>query len=272
MSRYDPYQQAPDPYQQGGADPYRQGNPDPYRQAGPDPYQQAGPDPYRQPADPWGQGGAGGGHDSWGDPTRPQQPYADQPPPYAEQRTQSFGPAGPPAYPPAGGYWEEPPPPRRRLGTVVLVSVLVLLVAGGLGFALFWISGGDADRTAGGGDLPSAPATGDAGENGDGEDGGGGVPVDRIGMGAVVAQVDDCLINESTDDEPAMRIVSCDTDRDTLVYRVLLRVDEQVTGETEAEQDSAAHQICGDVEGYAYHYRFVGHTEADSFVLCMDTP
>jgi hypothetical protein len=216
-------------------------------------------DPYGQPADPWGQG-----QDSWSDLTQPQPAYQDP------QQTRAYPPPvhHRPPYPPdprGEPDWDEPAPPRRRTGLLVaLVLVLVLVVAAGIGAVLFWTSGDGSDPGAGGVESPSAPATGEAADEDEN-----GVPQDRIGMGAVVAQEDDCLVNESTDDDPVMRIVPCDTDEDTRVYRVLSRADQQVSGETAEEQDSSAHQICGEVGGYQYHYRFVGQTEDDSFVLCM---
>lgn len=275
----DPYQQQADPYQP--ADPYQQA-PDPYRQA-PDPYRRA-PDPYQQPADPWAPR-----QDTWAGQTRPQMPYQDPRAPHQHPpATQAYPqpghppprhqPGGPGGHGGPGGYGgpEEEPPPRRSAALAAGIVVLVLLVAAGLGGLLFWLTGDDDRDPVGSGDdhlTTAAPDEaganggddGDGGDEGDADDG----PQSRIGKGAVVAEADDCLVNDSTDDDPAMRIVACDTDEDTRVYRVLYRADVQVSGETAEEQDSAAHEICGEISGYEYHYRFVGPVEEDSFVLCM---
>lgn len=254
------WEQGPPPHPGQPYPPQQPGQPYPPQAGEPYPrHQYGGGDPYRPPADPWGQG-----QDSWADLTRPQPAYHDP------QETQTYPQPAPhrSPYPPGGAggqHWEEGPPPprRRRVALVALVAVLVLLVAGGLAAVLFWISGDDQDPAAAGAGQPTATDGAEADE--DGDDG----PEDRIGMGAVVAEADDCLVNDSTDDDPVMRIVPCDTEEDTRVYLVLSRVDEQIAGETAEEQDSAAHEICGEVEGYEYHYRFVGPSEEDSFVLCM---
>jgi hypothetical protein len=144
--------------------------------------------------------------------------------------------------------------------------VLVLLVAAGVAATLYWVGDGAqpaADPTGSPGDEASATATAGGDEDDD-------APPDRIGMGPAVAQPGDCLINEGTAEEPAMRVVPCDTDEDTLVYRVLSRFDEQVTGDTPQEQDQSAQQICAGTEGYAHHYRLVAENPQDSFVLCME--
>ncbi len=67
-----------------------------------------------------------------------------------------------------------------------------------------------------------------------------------------------------------MRIVPCDTDEDTAVYRVLARFNEQVSGETPEEQDRSAQEIFLGTENYEVHYRFVAADPEDSFVLCLD--
>jgi hypothetical protein len=276
MSRYGPPGSYPEePY--GG----RHGSPhdepaDPdrtYRQAGPE-------DPYRPPADPWGQP-----TQPWGQ--EPTQPWGQEQPtqPWGqEQPTQPVGQRGAwtdltrpqPGYDPTAHHppyqaadygWGAPPePPARRPWLAVLLVLLVLLVAGGVAVTLFWVSGGEEPDQAGGsttgpggGSTATGPAT-PGGETG---------PEDRIGLSATVAQVDDCLVNDGSSQDPVMRIVDCDADESPPVYRILARFDERVTGATEAEQDESAQQICLETDGYEFHYRFVAAAGAGSFVLCL---
>src|SRR5690606_24033077 len=157
-------------------------------------------------------------------------------------------------------------PPQRRSGLLILLlAVLVLVVAGGVWATLRWVSDEPGRQVTGpggpsGGPSPSATTEGEPAE----------VPDDRTGMGPVVAQPGDCLVNEGTASEPAMRIVPCDTDEDTTVYRVLARFNEQVSGDTPEEQDRSAQEICLGTENYEVHYRFVAADPEDSFVLCLD--
>lgn len=267
-----PHPQQPwDPHQQ--TDPYGGGHP---------PYQQGGQGPHGPPpADPWGQGpgqGHGSGQGSWadlttpqpryggpadpppepyGDATRPQPPY--QPPysdPYGEPYEQPYGP---------DGEWGEPRPRRTGL-TVALAVVAVVVVAVAVGVTLFLVSGGDEEPgpTVPGTEQPDAGATEQAGSPGAEVP-----PEDRIGMSAARAIVDDCLVNDAGDDDPQLRIVPCDADAENTLYRVLERFDQQVSGDTAAEQDQSAQQICAAAQGYEYFYRFVGPTEEQSFVLCL---
>jgi hypothetical protein len=255
------YPSQPDPYQQ--ANPYGGGQP-PHQPAG-------GQGPYGPPpADPWGQGQEQG---SWADLTSPQpqygappdpptraygdttyqQPYADA---YGQPYQQQYGPET----------WDQPPP-RRRTGLTVALSVAaVLVLAAAVGITLFLVSGGDEEPglTAPGTEQPDPGATGE--EEPPGPDA---PPEARIGYNATYATVDDCLVNDAGDADPQLRIVPCDGDEEGPVYQVLQRFDEQVSGETEAEHNESARQICAAVVGYQFYYRFIGPTEEDSFVLCL---
>lgn len=247
----DPYEpQQPYPQQPYGGGPPPEGYPPP-----------RGRDPYGQPADPWqGGGGQGGG---WGDLTGAQPPYRPGPQdpqtayqqPYREPTTYQSR--------------DEPPPPprRRRTGLVVtLVLLLVLIVGGGVYATLNWVGGSD-DTAGDSGALGTVP-TGTPGPSGSPE--GDGEAVDnRIGLGAVVAEADDCLVNDGSDEAPEMRIVACDDEAEPPAYQVLSRFDEHVQGGSDQEWDQAAQQLCADTEGYELHYRFRADDAADSFVLCL---
>lgn len=234
MSHYGPPHGSPPP-----GEPYHGGRP-------------AGDD--RPPADPWG----GAPEPSWGQP--PATPPGGYPP-------GGYLPGG---YPP-GGYrppMPSPPPPasppRTNFGLYALVAVLVLLAAAGVGYALFLLSGDDEDPQAGDRPGPTSTAGGSA------SPGATPSPGDNIGLSAAVARVGDCLVNEGSSEETAMRIVRCDEELDgddVVVYRVLAVLEEQVQGDDNPARLNSAQQICSGTEGYTHHY-FEVATE-NSFVLCM---
>lgn len=206
---------------------------------------------YSPPSDPWGEvpdvwDSAAG---AWRqppvpDPGRPGPPY--QPP----SRT----------VPP----YQPPPPPRRNVGLYAVVAVLVLLAAGGAGYALYLLSGdgGDpgANRTPG--PTPTGQVTGTPGPSGS--------PSDNVGLSAAAARKDDCLVNEGTAEQTQMRIVRCEDGEvpdDAVMYRVLAVLDEQVSGADDDARHVSAQRICAEVDGYTHHYFEIG--DESSFVLCM---
>lgn len=163
---------------------------------------------------------------------------------------------------------------RRRGLLVALVLVLALVVAFGVAGTFYGVSrdGGmdtateEDPRGGSSGASPGSP-TGAATTT----PGGFSVaPENRIGMGPVVAQPGDCLVNDGSEAEPVMRIVRCDTDGNTVVYQVLERYQEAAAGDTEQERDLAAQEICSGIERYAHHYRLLVDEPGESFVLCMD--
>jgi hypothetical protein len=198
------------------------------------------PEEYGPPSDPWGAAPAA---DSWNDYGSAQPPYSSHDP-YAEPH-----------------HAREMPPPRRNVGLYAVVALLVVLAAGGVGYALYLLSGGDGDTTA---DGPTPAATTSAGPSGSPAPGG--TPRDNIGMNAAMAQVDDCLVNDGTVDDPRMRIVACDAEEDAQVFQVLAIFGDRVEGEGAAANEHAQ-SICSGTEGYEYHYYEVG--DGASFVLCM---
>jgi hypothetical protein len=220
------------------------------------------------PSDPWGAPAPGqypqdpgyGGYPEQYPPPQYGQAYEYEQPyqPYQEQYRDPYPPPPEPPLPP-------PPPPRRRnVGLYATVVVLVVLAAAGVGYALYLLSGEEGTdqpgtlATAG----PTPAATGDPTASPDPA----GSPPDNVGMNAAMAQVDDCLVNDGTTEQPQMRIVPCDADEDSQVFRVLEIVDERIDGEGEAANQQAQ-SVCGSTEGYTHHYYEVGDTA--SFVLCM---
>lgn len=217
------------------------------------------PGPYGPPADPWGE--------------RPTEPWAAdvtrstgyQPPVGADDGPPVAGPypAGPtagreaePGLPPGYGLLDEPS--RRPIGLYVAVAVIVVLAAVGVGYALYLLSDDDPEPPVA---RPTATTTPTPSPAPSGE-----VVRENIGMNAAMALVNDCLVNDGTEDEPQMRIVPCDSEEETELYQVLEIFNERVEG-TKEEADQQAQRICADTEGYTHHYYEVGQTA--SFVLCM---
>lgn len=213
---------------------------------------------YSPPSDPWGEV-----PDAW-DPaagTMWRQPAGAGP-----GADPGAGPGS--GYPPPPPYTDvpfRPPPPRRNLGLYAVVAVLVLLAAGGAGYALYLLSGDDGDPGAN--QTPGPTPTGQV----TGTPGAGASPGDNVGLSAAAARTDDCLVNDGTADQTQMRIVRCeDDDRpdEAVVYRVLAVVDEQVAGEDNDARHDSAQQICDAAVGeYTHHYFEIG--DESSFVLCM---
>jgi hypothetical protein len=230
------------------------------------------PDDYGPPSDPWGTAPAA---DSWGydnssyadhsyqDPRDYQNPgdYRD-PRDYRDYRDQ----AEYRGYPDQEDNWAPPPPPlepaRRSTGLYALVALLAVLAAGGVGYALYLLSTQDSDGggNPAGGQTPTPAVTAEASAS----PAPSGSPRDNIGLNAATAEVDDCLINDGSSEQPQMRVVACDSDEDGQVFQVLAIFDERVEGDNANEQ---AQQICADTEGYRYHYYEV--SDNASFVICM---
>lgn len=272
MSRHGVPGESPEPYRRSeeyGAppsDPWGAPVPGPYQEP---PYQGApyqGP-PYEGP--PYQEPGYEG-YQEYGEP-----PYRSYQQPYQEPYPEPYPPpaydAAPPGHGPPPPEWdvppaEPPPPPRRNLGLYVTVAVLVVLAAAGVGYALFLLSGEEGD---GGTPIaadpttdPTPAATGGQTTSPDPN----GSPPDNIGMNAAMAQVDDCLVNDGTAEQPQMRIVPCDADEAARMFRILEIFDQRIEGEGEAA-NAEAQGVCAETEGYTHHYYEV--SESASFVLCM---
>lgn len=167
-------------------------------------------------------------------------------------------------------------PPRRSIVLYAVVAVLAVLAAVGVGYALFLLTSGDDDQSAGSTPLatgsPSAEANGDGAddgaEEGDGEESGD-PDADTLGMNAAMAQEGDCLANDGTPDNPQLRIVACDDEEEAAagqIFRVVAVVSARVEGEG-SEANEEAQEICAETDDYTHHYYEVA--DDASFVLCM---
>jgi hypothetical protein len=80
-----------------------------------------------------------------------------------------------------------------------------------------------------------------------------------VAVGARFAKAGDCLVNDGTEAEPSLRLVSCGPKS----YVVLARVE----GVTDADR------ACAGVTGYAYNYSYESPLDRSlDFVLCLGTP
>lgn len=236
---------------------------------------------YGPPSDPWGEAPDGwdpatGG---WSPSPPPGSPGTPGTPPGHPPMGAAAGlPGGPPPGPdparPGSPYpppprtvppYQPPPPPRRSLGLYAVVAVLVLLAAGGAGYALYLLSGEDGGPGANptSGPTPAGQVTGTASP--------GASPGDNIGLSAAAAREDDCLVNDGTAEQTQMRIVRCEDDdrpEGTVVFRVLAVVEQRVAGESNDARHDSAQQICdAAADAYTHHYFEIG--DESSFVLCM---
>jgi hypothetical protein len=148
-----------------------------------------------------------------------------------------------------------------------LVAVLVVVLAAAVGSVLFVVSGEDGPSSAGPAEGTVDP-TGPVPPTG-APDSPEATPNDNIGMNAAMALVDDCVVNDGTEQDVQLRIIRCDDEvAGGVVFKVLAVFTEKVTGDEE-ERLAQAQQICEDTEGYSHHYYEVGENVAPSFVLCM---
>jgi hypothetical protein len=178
-----------------------------------------GEEPYTEPADPWGE-------------------HSEPSPLYA---------------PPYGGtapsVWGAPPPARRHNTPIVaLVVVLGLLIAAGLGTAVWMLSRGSRP-TAGSGAVAATTGPTTAAN----------VPDPQPSTDARFVKKGDCVRNEGTAAAPAMTIAPCASG----TYEVLKRIDGRTTGEADAESK------CGKVPGYTKWYFYDSELDSLDFVLCL---
>jgi len=187
-------------------------------------------EPYTEPADPWGEAGAGVAEPAWGanPPSIPQQQAAFQP---------SRGPH------PSGPLWSQPSPPRRNTPIVALVVVLCLLIVAGLGATAWLIK--NRHKT-----VPTAQNTTSA------TTAPGTVQGSEDARFVVAGQ---CVVNEGTDNQPSMRKTVCTTG----TYEVLKVLKGRTTGEKDAEGK------CAKVPGYTNWYFYDSEFDDLDFVLCL---
>lgn len=227
--------------------------------------------PYGQPAEPWG------GQETWGGRNPPppgggQQPGYGQGPGYGQQpgyAQPGYGSSGYDQGYRESGYdypevqepptWGEPEPPKKTKSPtgliITVVAVLVLLVCGGGGFALWLVSRDGGEPTA----QPSAPAAGDPSASNAAE-----ATPDASPTAAPANSTDarfaakgQCLANDGSEKAPEMRIVACGGG----TYEVLARFE----GTTDWKTKCGG----GKVPGYQFYYFYDSELNTLDFVLCL---
>ena len=178
-----------------------------------------GSEPYTEPADPWGDQG------------EPSPPYGP-----------TYGGTAP-------SVWGAPPPARRHNTPIVaLVVVLGLLIAAGLGTAVWMLSRGSRP-TAGSGAVAATTGPTTAAN----------VPDPQPSTDARFVKKGDCVRNERSAAAPAMTIAPCASG----TYEVLKRIDGRTTGEADAESK------CSKVPAYTKWYFYDSELDSLDFVLCL---
>lgn len=173
----------------------------------------------------------------------------------APQQATQMQPVSPrPAPPPPPPVWSQPvpaAPPRRSTGLFVLVGVVILVLAGGIGFGLYLLGNDDPGKNAGSPTAgPSTPAADDP--TGDPTPSAADSSTD-----ARFAAKGQCLVNKGTAKKPVMQITSCAPG----TYQVLARFD----GTKDYEKKCGN----GKVPGYQYYYFFDSDLDTLDFVLCL---
>ena len=170
-------------------------------------------EPYTEPADPWGEAGAGAAAPSWGanPPSIPQQPAS---------------------YHSGGPLWGQtpPPPPRRNTPIVALVVVLGLRIVAGLGTTAWLLKDGRKAKTQ----TPSTTSASTAP---------GTVQGSEDARFVVAGQ---CVVNQGSNDQPDMRRTGCASG----TYEVLKVLKGKTTGEKDAE--SKCSKVAGYTNWYFY--------------------
>lgn len=204
-------------------------------------------EPYTEPADPWGDSATAATPESaaWGAHPVSMPSAMDSSAGYPA--SPNYGAAAPNAAPAA---WGRPPaPPRRRNAPIVaLVTVLVLLICGGLGTTAWLLN----ERTEPGGQADPTPTTSPANDEVTN-------PQPRSSEDARFVAEGQCVRNEGTTQKPAMKIVACASG----TFEVLRRVDGRTTGEADAEDK------CSKVPNYTKWYFYDSQLDSLDFVLCL---
>jgi hypothetical protein len=156
-------------------------------------------EPYTEPADPWGEAGAGVPEPAWG--ANPSS-IPHQPVPY-----QSSG--------PVWGQTPPPLPPKRNTPIVALVVVLGLLIVVGLGTTAWLLNDGRKAKTQAQNTTSASAAPGT-------------VQGSEDARFVVAGQ---CVVNQGTNDQPDMRRTGCASG----TYEVLKVLRGKTTGEKDAE-------------------------------------
>ena len=187
-------------------------------------------EPYTEPADPWG--------DSAADPPPS---WAPEYPPAIPRQADPVSHAPPPT-------WGRPPPmPRRNTPMVALMVAIGLLISVGLGTTGWLFKQRNDEQKAKARATQSAPADDLA------------LPAPESSENARFVTEGQCVVNEGTREEPAMRQSVCTTG----TYQVLKRINGKTSGEGDAESK------CSKVAGYTQWYFFDSELDYLDFVLCL---
>ena len=190
-------------------------------------------EPYSEPSDPWGESAAEPSSWGTGPSSIPQQPGVGP-----------YSPSGEPV-------WGRPPepPPRRNTPMIALVVALGLLICVGLGTTAWLLKQRNDKKNleARLAQTTSVSATDPA------------VPAPEGSENARFVTEGQCVVNEGTPEEPAMRQSVCTTG----TYEVLKRVNGKTSGEKDAEAK------CAKVAGYTQWYFFDSELDDLDFVLCL---
>ncbi len=215
-------------------------------------------------------GDSGYGEQRYGDPGYGEQRYGD--PGYGEQRygdpgygtghpqTRNYEPPAP--QPVATPMWS-PPAPSRRKGPgapiIALVTVLTVLVCGGLVFAVYLVGGPGPDDQAKGGSQPAVTRAGGPAAQEPTSQPETTRPAPQSSSDARFVKAGQCVRNDGSGDKPKMSIVTCAPK----TYEVLARFDGATNGEADAKSK------CSKVSGYTNWYFFNSELDVLDFVLCL---
>jgi hypothetical protein len=192
-------------------------------------------EPYAEPADPWGEHSTP--DPSWGGhpPSIPQQAVSSS----YQQPAPPFG--GASAWGPA-----PPPPSKRNTPIIALVVTLGVLICIGLGTTAWLLNQRNNSKP----EAKASPSPAAANP--------GAAPQGSEDARFNVKQ-GDCVVNEGSDDVPAMKATHCTSG----TYEVLRRIDGKTTGEKDAESK------CSKVTGYTKWYFYDSPFDELDFVLCL---
>ena len=138
--------------------------------------------------------------------------------------------------------------PRHNTPMIALVVALGLLICVGLGTTAWLLKDRNDKRNAGAAQAQTTPTATDQA-----------MPAPEGSENARFVTEGQCVVNEGTRDEPAMRQSVCTTG----TYQVLKRINGKTSGEKDAEAK------CSKVPGYTQWYFFDSELDDLDFVLCL---
>jgi hypothetical protein len=149
----------------------------------------------------------------------------------------------PDPYGSAGEQWAPVPRQGSKGLVAVLATVLVIVLCGGGVAALYLIGAGTSTSSANG----SSPTPG-GGQ-------GSGTAASTASYDPTGIQVNQCVQNEGTDDDPKLKVVDCKTPGS---LKVIKRFDGTID-----------YALCNDVKGATHHYFYDTTPNSNDFVLCL---